>query len=70
MGLFCSLNGEKLNIAIENLPRDKLTAHSVLWAYYAQDQVIRVAEMASFAFFLGHRNEIFCFSSYRIIQST
>ena len=38
-GLFHSLNGGKLNfeIFIEDLPRDKLTARSALWAC-AKDQ--------------------------------
>ena len=54
-GLFCTLNGGKLNfeIFIEDLPRDKLTASSTLWAY-AKDRTVRVAEMAVFAIFSYH----------------
>ena len=51
-GLFRSLNDGKLNfeIFIDDLPRDKLTACSALWAC-AKDRPVRVAEMAFFAIF-------------------
>ena len=54
-GLFSSLDGGKLNfeIFIEDLPRDKLTACSVLWVC-ANDHTVRVAVMVFFAIFSYH----------------
>ena len=54
-GLFRSLNDGKLNfeIFIEDLPRDKLTARSALWAC-AKDRPISVAVLAFFAIFSYH----------------
>ena len=51
-GLFCSFNGGELNfeIFIEDLPRDKLTARSDLWAC-AKVRTVKVAEIAFFASF-------------------
>ena len=47
--LFRSLNDGKLNfqIFIENLPREKLTARSALWAR-TKDRTVRVAEKEFF----------------------
>ena len=56
-GLFRSLNDGKLNfeiLFIEDLPMDKLTARSALWAC-AKDRPVRVAEMAFFAIFFLSR---------------
>ena len=55
-GLFRSLNDGKLNFEIfsDDLPRDKLTARSALWAC-AKDRPVRVAEMAFFAIFFLSR---------------
>ena len=52
LGLYHSLNCGKLNfeLFIEDLPRDRLTAHSALWAC-AKDRTVRVAVKAFFAIF-------------------
>ena len=47
---FCRLNSDKLNFKIitEDLPRDKLTAHSI-FCMRTKDRAIKIAEMAFFA---------------------
>ena len=66
-GLFCSLNGGKLyfEIFIKDLPKDKLTACSALWAC-AKDRTVRLAEMA----FFSYLNVVSEYSSVKIKKSS
>ena len=70
-GLFRSLNGGKLNfeIFIEDLPRDKLTARSALWAC-AKDRAVRVAEMAFFLQVFSYHDVVSEYPSVKIKKSS